>query len=181
VAAATAALQLNQGFDFFGKCLAISYAREKSDRISKMDGTYKPKAKRVKLQAADVNRSLDEVKKIKEEALAATAITTTTGEQDTEAKSAEDLPAVPPPPPPPTETTPPSNILFAQDIPPECTEVMLTMLFRQYPGFKEVRVPRQGLSFVEYENEAQATVALKAMNGFKLTQHDSLQLTYGKV
>lgn len=180
MAAATAALQLNQGFNFFGKNLAISYAKEKSDRVAKMDGTYKPKAKRAKMQAADISRSLEEVKKIKEEAFEATITTTTVGEQDTDANTEEDILA-PPPPPPPTETSPPSNILFAQDIPPECTEVMLQMLFRQYPGFKEVRVPRQGLSFVEYENEAQATVALKAMDGFKLTQHDTLKLTYGKV
>jgi U2 small nuclear ribonucleoprotein B'' len=49
VEAATAALA-EQGFTFFGKDLVIEYAREKSDRIAKREGTYVPKAKRHKIQ-----------------------------------------------------------------------------------------------------------------------------------
>ena len=49
VQAATAALQKEQGFTFFGKDLKLAYAKEKSDRIAKRDGTYVPKAKRIKM------------------------------------------------------------------------------------------------------------------------------------
>jgi len=74
----------------------------------------------------------------------------------------------------------PSNILFAEALPADCKEMMLAMLFRHYPGFKEVRVPRPGLAFVEFDDEPHATVALKAFNGFKLTPSDTLNLKYGK-
>lgn len=74
----------------------------------------------------------------------------------------------------------PSKILFAQDLPPECNEMMLAMLFRQHVGYKEVRIPRAGLAFVEFEDEPHATLALKALNGFKLTTTETLKLTYGK-
>lgn len=51
--------------------------------------------------------------------------------------------------------------------------MMLAMLFRQHVGYKEVRIPRPGLAFVEFEDEPHATLALKALNGFKLTTTDS--------
>jgi RNA recognition motif-containing protein len=156
VQAATTALQTEQGFAFFGKDLKIAYAREKSDRIAKRDGTYVPKAKRKpKQQPEDPTESA---------------------------------------PPPPTQegtqevledndTQPkekPSHILFAKDLPSECNEMMLGMLFRQYTGFKEVRIPRPGLAFCEFDDEPHATLALERLNGFKLTTSDVLKLTYGK-
>ena len=58
--------------------------------------------------------------------------------------------------------------------------MMSAILIRQYPGYKEVRIPRAGLAFVEFEDEPHATVALKALNGFKLTANDKLNLKYGK-
>jgi len=74
----------------------------------------------------------------------------------------------------------PSNILFADSLPQDCNEMMLACLFRSYPGYKEVRIPRAGLAFVEFDEEPHATVALKALNGFKLSASDVLNLKYGK-
>jgi len=74
----------------------------------------------------------------------------------------------------------PTHILFADKLPSECNEMMLAMLFRQYAGFKEVRIPRAGLAFVEFDNEPHASLALERLNGFKLTTTDELKLTYGK-
>lgn len=168
VTAATAALQADQGFTFFGKALKIEFAREKSDKIAKMEGTYKPRAKRPKLDPEE------------------TPVAPPVQAQPVETKQeATEIPpvsnqAIPPPPSQPSEEAPPSNILFLQDVPAECNEMMLSILFRQYPGFKEVRVPREGLAFAEYENEAQATVALKALDSFKLTNTDVLKLSYAK-
>lgn len=150
-------MQQEQGFPFFGKELKMAYAKEKSDRIAKRDGTYVAKAKRSKQ------------------------------------KKAQDENDDGPPPPPPQQADdeqnkeesdemkePPSHILFAKDLPPECNEMMLGMLFRQYAGFKEVRIPRPGLAFVEFDDEPHATLALERLNGFKLTTTDALKLTYGK-
>ena len=156
VQAATAALQTENGLSFFGKDLKLQYARETSDRIAKRDGTYVPKAKRQKNQAAAAQEN----------------------------SGAESAAAAAPTPdavaPPAAPVAQPSHILFAQDLPPECNEMMLSMLFRQYAGFKEVRIPRQGLAFCEFETEPHATLALERLNGFKLTQKDSLKLSYGK-
>eukprot|EP00429_Kryptoperidinium_foliaceum_P070811 CAMPEP_0176071914 /NCGR_PEP_ID=MMETSP0120_2-20121206/35921_1 /TAXON_ID=160619 /ORGANISM="Kryptoperidinium foliaceum, Strain CCMP 1326" /LENGTH=213 /DNA_ID=CAMNT_0017405575 /DNA_START=13 /DNA_END=650 /DNA_ORIENTATION=+ len=153
VQAATAAVQAEQGFPFFGKDLQLAFANETSDRIAKRNGTYVPKAKR---------------KKTAPKADTQDANTTTTA-------PAQEVVA-----PPPSSSKPaaePSHILFAQDLPSECNEMMLAMLFRQYAGFKEVRIPRQGLAFIQFDDEPHATLALERLNGFKLTTTDTLKLT----
>lgn len=163
VQAATAALQAEQGFSFFGKDLVIEYARAKSDRIAKRDGDYVPKAKRQKIaKEVAVAEEKETVEKEPEE------------EETTEtpAAAAETTAAA--------DASPPSKILLAQNLPAECNEMMLVMLFQQYAGYKEVRLPRAGLAFIEFEDEAHATIAMKALNGFKLTPKDNLELTYGK-
>jgi RNA recognition motif-containing protein len=154
VQSATAALQAENGFTFFGKDLQLTYANETSDRISKRNGTYVPKAKRKKVERSPAD----------------TINTTTT------TPAADDVV----PEQPPKDTAEPSHILFAQDLPIECNEMMLAMLFRQYAGFQEVRIPRQGLGFIEFDDEPHATLALERLNGFKLTTKDTLKLTYGK-
>ena len=156
VQAATAALQAESGFTFFGKDLVIEYAKEKSDRISRREGTYVPKAKRQKkTQEKDEKEEAEE----KEESEQPNA-------------PAEAAPAAP--------AAPPSKYLLAQNLPSEINEMILSMLFRQYTGYKEVRMPRPGLAFIEFEDEPHATLALKSLNGFKLTEKDILDLVYGK-
>ena len=164
VQSATAALQMENGFTFFGKDLKIQFAHETSDRISKRDGTYVPKAKRKKQQSSLQQQQPQQ--QPEEEETGATATTSSTN------APSSTLPA------PPSEL--PSHILFATDLPAECNEMMLAMLFRQYSGFKEVRMPRQGLAFVEFDDEPHATIALERLNGFKLTTTDTLKLAYGK-
>ena len=163
VQSSTAALQAEQGFTFFGKDLKLQYARETSDRIAKRDGTFVPKAKRQKLKQLAAAKAPE-----------AASASSHSDEADTAAAAS----APPPPPAPPTEQ--PSHILFAKDLPSEVNEMMLSMLFRQYAGFKEVRIPRPGLAFCEFDDEPHATLALEALNGFKLTTTESLKLTYGK-
>mmetsp|Transcript_4554 Transcript_4554/g.9190 ORF Transcript_4554/g.9190 Transcript_4554/m.9190 type:complete len:218 (-) Transcript_4554:19-672(-) len=158
VQAATAAMQAEQGFNFFGKDLVMEYAKEKSDRIAKREGTYVPKAKRQK--KAPVKEGDEEKKESSKPT-----------EEDTD-KQTEAAQTVP--------SAPPSKYLLAQNLPSEINEMILSMLFRQYTGYKEVRMPRPGLAFVEFEDEAHATLALKALNGFKLTENDTLDLIYGK-
>jgi len=159
VQAATIALQKEQGFTFFGKDLKLAYATEKSDRIAKRDGTYVPRAKRRK----------------REEPSAAVAAAADV-KADPGSASAPQPPAAPPAAP----QQQPTHILFAESLPSECNEMMLAMLFRQYAGFKEVRIPRAGLAFIEFDTEPHATLAFERLNGFKLTTADALKLTYGK-
>lgn len=161
VQAATAALQAEQGFNFFGKDLIIEYAKEKSDRIAKREGTYVPKSKRQK----KAPKQEEEAEESGDKAESKPAEET---EKDAEAAA----PAAP--------SAPPSKYLLAQNLPSEINQMILSMLFRQYAGYREVRMPRPGLAFIEFEDEPHATLALKALSGFKLTENDTLDLIYGK-
>lgn len=168
IPSASAALQAEQGFTFFEKDLVIEYAKEKSDRVARRDGTYVPKAKRQKVaqhpneppQSGEGDAVGTHPPHGGPPLLAATG----------DAASAQET----------VDSTPPSKFLLAQNLPPEVNQAMLEMLFRQYSGFKEVRMPRPGLAFVEFEEEAHATVAKKALAGFLITATDHLQLVYGK-
>ncbi|KAI4833414.1 hypothetical protein KUCAC02_016318 [Chaenocephalus aceratus] len=77
---------------------------------------------------------------------------------------------------------PPNYILFLNNLPEETNEMMLSMLFNQFPGFKEVRlVPgKHDISFVEFESENQAGVAKDALQGFRITATCAMKITYAK-
>ena len=62
------------------------------------------------------------------------------------------------------------------------TAQMLSMLFQQFPGFKEVRMveAKPGIAFVEFDSEAQASIALSGLQGFKINPTHSMTLTYAK-
>uniref|UniRef100_A0A667XN71 Small nuclear ribonucleoprotein polypeptide B2 n=1 Tax=Myripristis murdjan TaxID=586833 RepID=A0A667XN71_9TELE len=77
---------------------------------------------------------------------------------------------------------PPNYILFLSNLPEETNEMMLSMLFNQFPGFKEVRlVPgKHDIAFVEFESDAQAGVAKDALQGFRITATCAMKITYAK-
>jgi U2 small nuclear ribonucleoprotein B'' len=155
VQASTAAIQVENGAMFFGKELKLEYAHEKSDRIAKRDGSYVPLARRVK---------------VKVDHPTAATVPTTSMAADAVPEMAKAT----------SMSEPPSRIIFAQDLPLDINNIMLEMLFRQYAGYQEVRIPREGLAFIEFDDEPHATLALKGLNGFKLTTKDVLKLKYGK-
>jgi U2 small nuclear ribonucleoprotein B'' len=138
IQAATAALQSLNGFTFFGKDLKLAYAKEKSDRIAKRDGTYVPKSKRIKRKQEE------------EKANAAVAnIPTSEGTSADEpaADSSDDankssIPSVPPQQP----AQQPSHILLANDLPLKCNEMMLAMLFQQVRELKTILLKKYGQS-----------------------------------
>lgn len=182
VQAATSALKGEQGFTFFGKDLQIQYAKEKSDRIAKQDGSFTPKDRKKRPVPDDEDVQNDE-KKIKvisngndEDSLAvhlqdpASLVDAPAAVAVAVEVQAEDEVAV----------AAPSSILFADSLPQGCNEMMLACLFRSYAGYKEVRIPREGLAFIEFDDEPHATVALQALNGFKLSAEETLKLKYGK-
>ena len=77
---------------------------------------------------------------------------------------------------------PPNKILFVQNLPEETTELALSVLFRQYPGFKEVRLVhgKAGIAFVEFEDEYQAGVAMEALQRFKISATHAMRITFAK-
>ncbi|CAL5386337.1 unnamed protein product [Camellia sinensis] len=76
----------------------------------------------------------------------------------------------------------PKKILFIQNLPHETTSMMLPALFQQYPGFREVRMieAKPGTAFVEFEDDVQSSVAMQALQGFKITPQNPMAVTYAK-
>lgn len=178
VSSATSALRQMQGFPFYDKPMRIQYAKTKSDAIAKADGTFVPREKRKKHD--------DRGRKKKEQHDASQAgmglhpayagpygATPPLSQLPYMAGSKAAMPEAP---------APPNNILFVQNLPHQTTPMMLQMLFCQYPGFKEVRMveAKPGIAFVEYENEMQSTVAMQALQGFKITAENPMLITYAK-
>jgi RNA recognition motif-containing protein len=154
VGAATNALRQMQGFPFYDKPMRIAFAKSKSDMVAKADGTFKPREKRKR-----------------EEPVAAPRVAKAITEH-----------AAPPPKVSKPSNAPPSNVLFASNLPEDCSDMMLGILFQQYAGFKEVRmVPgNKGIAFVEFADETNASLALQGLDGFKLTPADALSLVFAK-
>ena len=80
---------------------------------------------------------------------------------------------------------PPNSILFVQNVPQELaeqTQPTLTALFKQYGGFKEVRlVPgKSTIAFVEFDSEYTAALAKDALQSFALTPTHLLKITFAK-
>lgn len=175
ISSATSALRSENGFMFFGKELKIAYSNEKSDRIAKRDGTFVPKDRRVKRRAQVLQQGDAKRMKVEENLNGANSdgngsngkgsFVIKQEDEDQQLNNESD-----------SVTT--GNILFAQNLPSDCNEMMLAMLFRPYTGYKEVRFPRKGLAFIEFDDEPHATLALKGLNGFRLNPKDSLVLQY---
>eukprot|EP00602_Paraphysomonas_sp_CaronLab_P007676 CAMPEP_0185024830 /NCGR_PEP_ID=MMETSP1103-20130426/8024_1 /TAXON_ID=36769 /ORGANISM="Paraphysomonas bandaiensis, Strain Caron Lab Isolate" /LENGTH=217 /DNA_ID=CAMNT_0027557895 /DNA_START=69 /DNA_END=722 /DNA_ORIENTATION=+ len=158
ITSATTALRRLQGFNFYDKPLRIAFAKQKSDIVAKKDGTFQPRQKRQREEPTPME----------------------VGDNDAP-KSAPAVQAAPKQPKPVVNNVP-HRILFAQNLPEECNDQMLTMLFQQYPGFQEVRMApgNKGIAFIEFQDVVQAGIALQQLNGFQLTTTDTLHLTYGK-
>ncbi|NXL84909.1 RU2B protein, partial [Alectura lathami] len=160
----TNALRQLQGFPFYGKPMRIQYAKTDSDIISKMRGTFADNKKRKeKKKAKSLEQSAN--KKIIQGATQNSASAPGTSPQNQQVPD-----------------NPPNYILFLNNLPEETNEMMLSMLFNQFPGFKEVRlVPgRHDIAFVEFENECQAGAARDALQGFKITPSHAMKITYAK-
>lgn len=177
---ATNALRSMQGFPFYDKPMRIQYAKTDSDIIAKMKGTFveRPAKPKTKEDAVDVKKQ--KKKAAKEQA-----------RQAQQAQAGLALGVMPPgamvgmvphAQPMPIPEQPPNQILFLTNLPEETNEMMLSMLFNQFPGFKEVRlVPgRHDIAFVEFENEVLSAAAKDALQGFKITPTHAMKISFAK-
>jgi RNA recognition motif-containing protein len=155
IGSANNALRSMQGFPFYDKPMRIQFAKCKSDIVAKQDGTY--------VERKREKRKLDEdkPKPMKKKAAEGGA------QRQPQQKSGPELP---------------NKILFLTNLPEETSEKMLEMLFKQFPGFKEVRlVPgRHDIAFVEFDLELQAGQAKEALQGFKISPTNAMKITYAK-
>ncbi|XP_030051003.1 U2 small nuclear ribonucleoprotein B'' [Microcaecilia unicolor] len=163
---ATNALRQLQGFPFYSKPMRIQYAKTDSDVISKIRGTFGDKDKKKDKKKAKIQEQASNAANKKP--VQAIQITTSQPSSSSQSQQVPD--------------NPPNYILFLNNLPEETNEMMLSMLFNQFPGFKEVRlVPgRHDIAFVEFEAEGQAGSARDALQGFKITPSHAMKITYAK-
>ncbi|KAG9292057.1 hypothetical protein G9A89_017957 [Geosiphon pyriformis] len=185
IQSATAAMRGLNGFMFYDKPMNIEYAKSKSDAIAKLDGTWK------KPTISSTDRSGHP------SSSTTSASTSKRGREDDERQKAngnQKLPEIASPESEQMEEDdeagvefrgeqePLNRILYIMNLPPDVTDEMLSYLFQQYPGFKEVRlVPgKSDIAFVEYETDHQAAVAKDVLNGFKITHDKEMKVTFAK-
>eukprot|EP00927_Polykrikos_kofoidii_P038546 TRINITY_DN3294_c0_g1_i4.p1 TRINITY_DN3294_c0_g1~~TRINITY_DN3294_c0_g1_i4.p1 ORF type:complete len:299 (+),score=70.64 TRINITY_DN3294_c0_g1_i4:68-964(+) len=208
VSSATNALKSLQGFPFYNMPMRINYARTKSDAVAKADGTYVERptkiVKREDLRkgktatpaatpsapAATPSKPAAAAPPPAEAAPAAAAAAAAVPQksiQDRIGWNPQQTPNAPPKtgapqkPSGPTGVAEPNRTLFVENLPNEATDTMLSMLFRQYPGFEEVRlIPGRAVAFVDYKNEYQAGMALQGLQGFAMTPEVKLSLSYAR-
>merc|ERR1711981_19268 len=199
------AVQAMQGFPLFKKPLRIEFARKPSDKVAKQQGTYKPRPPRpprpTRAQRKQMHvRRMAEKNRQEYEARMANPLTAPVKPVFQFADNS--IPPPPPPddhhaaasyahhqhqmmplPPPSTNSnSPPNNILFIERLPPESNELMISVLFNQFAGYKEVRlVPgRTDIAFVEFEAVEQASIAKQQLNSFKVTPTHAMKVTFAK-
>lgn len=186
---ASNALRSMQGFPFYEKPMRINYAKKKSDAVAKLDGSYvaKDSNKKGVKEKRKAPEQGGEAKRVMEKAMPMMGMMQgmmqgmiPPGMQPPAANNVPPMPPKPRPTPPQTGSEIPHKILFLQNLPPETTEMMLTMLFEQFPGFKETRlVPgRHDIAFVEFEVDQQASQAKQALNQFKITPKNAMSISF---
>eukprot|EP00299_Pterocystis_sp_00344_P009516 c4031_g1_i1.p1 GENE.c4031_g1_i1~~c4031_g1_i1.p1 ORF type:complete len:230 (-),score=42.65 c4031_g1_i1:16-705(-) len=160
IQASTQALRQMQGFPFYDKPMVIQYAKSKSDAVAKRDGTFVPRERQLDSKR---KRELEEASKKKKK---------------------EKKPKAEVRPRPQVSNAPalPTNVLFLENLPEQCTVQMLEMLFAQFVGYKESRlVPgKPGIAFVEFDLEPHATLAMNGLQGFKITESNYMKISYRK-
>lgn len=173
---ATNALRSMQGFPFYDKPMRIQYAKSKSDAVAKKEGTFVQREKKPK----EKRKAPEQAKPAKRQQTAQPV--PVAAAQPVVAPVAQNV--IPAAVQQPAVVLPelPNSILFLTNLPNETTELMLSMLFNQFPGFKEVRlVPgRSDIAFVEFENEVQSGTAKEALQGFRITPSHAMKITYAK-
>ncbi|CAL1694888.1 unnamed protein product [Somion occarium] len=82
----------------------------------------------------------------------------------------------------PDEYLPPNKILFLQNLPENVSKDQLMALFSQYPNLYEVRLipTKKDIAFVEYMDEASATVAKDALHNYKLDGENKIKITFAR-
>jgi len=169
ILSATNAMRAMQLFPFYDKQMKIQFAKTRSDVIAKLNGTFIPKEK----------RKVDESKKRKaEEKPKPKAQPEKRKKKEEPTSLSTGVPLAPMQP----KQQPPNKILFVENLPEGCTDLMLQMLFQQFPGFKEVRMVqgKQGIAFVEFENEVEGSIAMNGLQHFKIIPTHLMVISFAK-
>ena len=157
----------------------VSYAKTKSDVVAKADGTYVPRDRTERAQYNREQREKLENRHAKEEVARRRQEQEQQQQQQQQREQQQQQLLL-------TgareNVNVPHHILFVEALPKLATSEMVTTLFTQFPGFKEVRMvaAKPGIAFVEFESSQQASVALTGLQGFKITQDDAIIVSFAK-
>ncbi|KAK9812219.1 hypothetical protein WJX73_004934 [Symbiochloris irregularis] len=176
ISGATNALRSMQGFPFFDKPMKIEYAKTTSDAVTKLElGTNLKNMAELKKQRQKHNETARDALMNRGKA--------GTGAAPAAAPAAGGLAGQPllAAAPAREAAAPPNKILFVQGLPETSNADMLTMLFQQFPGLKEVRMveARPGIAFVEFDNDMQSSVAMSGLQNFKIADKQ-MAITFAK-
>eukprot|EP01103_Thecamoeba_quadrilineata_P010976 TRINITY_DN2515_c0_g1_i1.p1 TRINITY_DN2515_c0_g1~~TRINITY_DN2515_c0_g1_i1.p1 ORF type:complete len:133 (-),score=25.11 TRINITY_DN2515_c0_g1_i1:4-402(-) len=92
-------------------------------------------------------------------------------------------------PPLPSDAT---HTLYIEGVPSDATEREISHIFRPFPGFQSLRLLQKEskqypsrsyyLCFVEFDNKYQSTVAMNALQGYRMEKTDTkgLNILYAK-
>ncbi|TDL28091.1 RNA binding protein [Rickenella mellea] len=160
-------------FPLYSKPMQISFARTRSDAVVKqLEAENYEKHKAARLEHKKATRYTNPLKKkFRAKRMAA--------EMDGAAAApAPKRPAVQMP----DEYLPPNKILFLQNLPESVSKDQLMALFSQYPNLHEVRLipTKRDIAFVEYMDEASATVAKEALHNYKLDGENKIKITFAR-
>ncbi|KAL5518787.1 hypothetical protein ACEPAH_470 [Sanghuangporus vaninii] len=162
-------------FPLYSKPMQISFARTRSDAVvKKIDGEHFDQHKESRLEHKKKTRYTNPLKvKFKAKRMAAQV-------DGASAQPAPKRPAVQMP----DEYLPPNKILFLQNLPEGVTDTkeQLLALFSQYPNLHDVRLipTKKDIAFVEYLDEASATVAKDALHNYKLDGEHKIKITFAR-
>jgi RNA recognition motif-containing protein len=80
----------------------------------------------------------------------------------------------------PNENMPPNRILCLSNLSEKANELMLTLLFQQFQGFRSVKIDpnKKGVAYVEYSNEQEASIAMQSLQHFKIEPEAPMLITY---
>lgn len=172
VSSATQAMRSMQGFPFHEKPLRIAYAKSKSDAVAKLDNTFVARDKK-KRKIEDVKKKHPPTKQARSNFPMNIMQQGMMNRYQVPPQQMSQIPATEPPP---------NHILFLSNLPDETTQLMLSMLFQQIPGYKEARLVngRHDIAFVEFENADQARMAKDQLNGYKISPTHPMIITYAK-
>lgn len=129
ISSATNALRQMQNFPFYDKPMRLSYAKGKSDVVAKADGSFEPKKPGDKRKRGAENGE-ERKPTVKKQAAPKKTEPAAAGAAPAAAGAPPSAPAQPLQPRP----QPPNRLLFVENLPDECTPLMLQMLFIQFPG-----------------------------------------------
>lgn len=197
ISSATLAVRNLQNRPIFDKPMRVQFAKDKSDAIAKLDGTYPERYKRRRELREQQKLEEQERKRKERKRNILSAASAAKGKSAGAPGGMSQMPLGQQ-----QQQQMPmgggggggafggsglmdagilNSILFIENLPVECDEKTLKVIFEKFPGFKEAKlVPtRQGLAFVEFQNETLATVALNSLQGIKVGDVP-MRITYAK-